>query len=69
MDKESASLAKLHQCRKMLYETEEIGNNTLAQLSLQREQLSKVKNNIKEVGEEQKVSMTLIARMSKWWRG
>ena len=63
------SLRRLEACRRQLQETEELGDNILTNLSAQREQLEKTRANTKEIAEEQRVSMTLLARMSKWWRG
>ena len=69
MDKTTEQLRRLEAARKQLRETEELGDNILANLSIQRAQLEKARSNSKEIAEEQRVSMTLLARMSKWWRG
>jgi hypothetical protein len=69
MDKTADQLRRLEAARKQLQETEDLGDNILANLSIQREQLEKARANSKEIAEEQRVSMTLLARMSKWWRG
>ncbi len=69
MDKTETSLKRLESCRRQLQETEEMGDSILSNLSLQREQLEKTRANSKEIVEEQRVSMSLLARMSKWWRG
>ncbi len=66
MDK---SLQRLEECRRTLNETEDISTSILTNLALQRAQLEKTKANTKEITAEQKVSMSLLARMSKWWRG
>ena len=69
MDKTTEQLRRLEAARKQLHETEELGDSILANLSIQRAQLEKARSNSKEIAEEQRVSMTLLARMSKWWRG
>jgi len=62
------NLKILEKCRKTLHQTETIGSNILVNLSMQHEQLENIKNYTKDIDEEQKVSMTFLNRLMKWWR-
>ena len=54
--------------RKTLHQTEGIGSHILINLSMQHERLDNIKNNTKDINEEQKVSMTFLRHLMKWWR-
>jgi hypothetical protein len=54
------NLEILVECRKTLHRTEDIGSHILINLSMQHEQLDNIKNNTKDIDEEQKVSMTFL---------
>jgi DNA-binding IscR family transcriptional regulator len=60
------NLEILVECRKTLHQTEDIGSHILINLSMQHERLDNIKNNTKDINEEQKVSMTFLHRLMKW---
>ncbi len=68
MSKKIDSLEILRQCQRNLAQTEDVGSNILTELSVQREKLEKTKSNTKEIKAEQSASLSLLRKMSKWWR-
>lgn len=67
-DKKS-SLEILEDSKNELLRTEQIGIQTLNQLTLQREKINKIKDNTKEINEHGSQSNSLLVSMRAWWRG
>ncbi len=63
------SLEALRKAQAQLYETEQIGVNTLENLNKQKETIKNTKKNTEEINQNLSYSNKLLNRMGKWWRG
>lgn len=61
-------LEVLQEARQTLYETEDVGKDTLQRLAVQKEQMAKTREKVKGTHQLVAWANRTITKMSKWWR-
>lgn len=67
LEKLNRANMQLEGTRKLAQETEEVGNNILCNLYMQRESIQRANRHAEETNASLRESSSLITRMAKWW--